>query len=76
MSDIVVFSSLDTIIGRGVYEEVEVALENNKDVYYLLDNSFYKITLKDFLKINIIYSETNSFRKYASIKDLEKYVRS
>lgn len=76
MSDVLVFSSLNTIIGRGVYEEVEVALENNKDVYYLSDKNFYKITLKDFLKINIIYNETNSFRKYASTKDLEKYIRS
>ena len=76
MSDVLVFSSLDTIIGRGVYEEVQVALENNKDVYYLLDNDFYKINLKDFLKINVIYNETNSFRKYASTKDLETFIRS
>ena len=76
MSDVVVFSSLDAIIGRGVYEEVQLALEDNKDVYYLSDNNFYKITLKDFLKINIIYNETNSFRKYASVNDLEKFIRS
>ena len=75
MSDILVFSSLNTIIGRGVYEEVQLALEENKDVYYLLDNNFYKINLKDFLKVNIIYNETNDFRKYASTKDLEKLVR-
>ena len=75
MSDILVFSSLNTIIGRGVHEEVQLALEENKDVYYLLDNNFYKINLKDFLKVNIIYNETNDFRKYASTKDLEKLVR-
>ena len=75
MSDILVFSSLNTIIGRGVYEEVQLALEKNKDVYYLLDNDFYKINLKDFLKVNIIYNKTNDFRKYASTKDLEKLVR-
>ena len=75
MSDILVFSSLNTIIGRGVYEEVQLALEENKDVYYLLDNNFYKIDLKDFLKVNIIYNKTNNFREYASTKDLEKLVR-
>ena len=75
MSDVLVFSSLNTIIGRGVYEEVQLALEKNKDVYYLLDNNFYKINLKDFLKVNIIYNKTNDFRKYASTKDLEKLVR-
>ena len=75
MSDVLVFSSLNTIIGRGAYEEVQLALEENKDVYYLLDNNFYKINLKDFLKVNIIYNKTNDFRKYASMKDLEKLVR-
>ena len=75
MSDVLVFSSLNTIIGRGVYEEVQLALEKNKDVYYLLDNNFYKINLKDFLKVNIIYNKTNNLRKYASMKDLEKLVR-
>ena len=75
MSDILVFSSLNTIIGRGVHEEVQLALEENKDVYYLLDNNFYKINLKDFLKVNIIYNKTNNFREYASTKDLEKLVR-
>ena len=75
MSDILVFSSLNTIIGRGVYEEVQLALEENKDVYYLLDNNFYKINLKDFLKVNIIYNKTNNFREYASTKDLEELVR-
>ena len=75
MSDILVFSSLNTIIGRGVHEEVQLALEENKDVYYLLYNNFYKIDLKDFLKVNIIYNKTNDFREYASTKDLEKLVR-
>ena len=75
MSDILVFSSLNTIIGRGVYEEVQLALEKNKNVYYLLDSNFYKINLKDFLKVNIIYNKTNDFRKYANTKDLEKLVR-
>ena len=75
MSDILVFSSLNTIIGRGVYEEVQLALKKNKDVYYLLDDNFYKINLKDFLKVNIIYDKTNNFREYASIQDLEKLVR-
>ena len=75
MSDVLVFSSLNTIIGRGVYEEVQLAVEKNKDVYYLLDSNFYKINLKDFLKVNIIYNKTNNFRKYASMKDLEKLVR-
>ena len=75
MSDVLVFSSLNTIIGRGVYEEVQLALEKNKDVYYLLDSNFYKINLKDFLKVNIIYNKTNDFRKYANTKDLEKLVR-
>lgn len=75
MSDILVFSSLNTIIGRGVYEETKLALENNKDVYYLFNNNFYKITADTFLKVKIIYNETKSFRKFASVSDLEKSIR-
>ena len=75
MSDILVFSSLNTIIGRGVYEETKLALENNKDVYYLFNNNFYKITANAFLKVKIIYNKTKSFRKFASVSDLEKSIR-
>lgn len=75
MSDILVFSSLNTIIGRGVYEETKLALENNKDVYYLFNNNFYKITADTFLKVKIIYNKTKSFRKFASVSDLEKSIR-
>ena len=74
ISDITVFSSYNGIIGRGVYEEVTVALKNNKEVYYIFENNFYKINSKEFEKVkkfNIVLTN----REYASVKDLEKYLR-
>ena len=74
MSDVTVFSSYNEIIGRGVYEEVTVALKNNKEVYYIFENNFYKINSKEFervKKFNIIITN----REYASVEDLEKYLR-
>ena len=68
------FSSYNEIIGRGVYEEVTVALKNNKEVYYIFENNFYKINSKEFervKKFNIIITN----REYASVEDLEKYLR-
>ena len=74
MSDITVFSSYNGIVGRGVYEEVTVALKNNKEAYYIFENNFYKINSKEFEKVkkfNIVLTN----REYASVKDLEKYLK-
>lgn len=68
-SDIVVFSSIDSVVGRGVYEEVEYALRHNKEVYYLNDcGSIEDFTKKDFYKIELLYNKTKSWVNYARIK--------
>ena len=57
-----------------MYEEVTVALKNNKEVYYIFENNFYKINSKEFervKKFNIIITN----REYASVEDLEKYLK-
>jgi len=61
--DAVVFSSMDGVIGKGVYSEVNRALEQEKPAYYLFHN---KITqLFKFEKIE--NSKTN--RIYAIVKN-------
>lgn len=68
-SDIVVFSSIDNVVGRGVYEEVEYALRHNKKVYYLNDcGCIEDFTKKDFHKIELLYNKTKSWVDYARIK--------
>lgn len=65
--DILVFSTLDDgVIGKGVYSEIEHALNFNKEVY-LLKDKLYKFTMSDYNKIKIIYEDTKSWRRYAKV---------
>lgn len=67
-SDILVFSTIENnIIGKGVYDEIGCALRNDKKVYWLGDN-FVEYLEDDFNKIELIYNDTGSKRKYAIIK--------
>lgn len=66
-SDILVFSTIENnIIGKGVYDEIGCALKNNKKVYWLSDE-FFEYSIGDFNKIELIYGDTGSKRKYAII---------
>ena len=40
-SDILVFSSMDGVIGTGVYHEVEEAKRNGKNVFYIFQNRLF-----------------------------------
>lgn len=40
-SDILVFSSMDGVIGTGVYHEVEEARKEGKFIYYIFHNKLY-----------------------------------
>lgn len=40
-SDIVIFSSMDGVVGTGVYHEVQEARKNGKFVYYIFRNGLY-----------------------------------
>lgn len=40
-SDIIIFSSMDGVIGTGVYHELEEARKNGKFVYYIFRNRLY-----------------------------------
>lgn len=38
-----VFSSISGVVGKGVWSEVGLALEKNKDVYYLIGDELIKV---------------------------------
>ena len=42
LSDILVFSSMDGVIGKGVYTEIETAADFGRSVYYIDQNSITK----------------------------------
>ena len=60
--DVIVFSSMDGMIGKGVFDEVNRALDQNKAVFYLFQNEITQ--LFEFEKIE--NSTTN--RIYATVK--------
>ena len=69
ISDCIVFTTLeDGIIGKGVYEEINYALENKKRVFILKNNIITRFLNNDFKKIDIIYNKTSStWKKYAKV---------
>ena len=69
-SDALVFTTLlDDIIGKGVFEEIEMALNCGIPVYLLTtNNEFMQVTYEDFINdIAIIYEETKTNRRYAEV---------
>ena len=69
ISDCIVFTTLeDGIIGKGVYEEINYALENKKRVFILKNNIITRFLNIDFKKIDIIYNKTSStWKRYAKV---------
>lgn len=67
--NMLVFSSLNNyVIDKNVYEEIKIALEYNKDVYFLApNNEFIRFTSDFFNKISIIVEETKTNIEYAKI---------
>lgn len=61
-SDILVFSSLDGVIGTGVYHEVEEAKREGKIIYYIFHNK-----LNHVFYITRQPEETRSDRLYATV---------
>lgn len=67
-SDILVFSTIeDQIMGKGVYDEIKCALQDNKTVYYLYKDNFSEFTKEYFDNILIIHNESGSNRYYGKI---------
>ena len=69
LSDIIIFTSMNGIIGKGVYYEIKHALDNNKKLYYLNNGIFNTFTYDNFNNIEIIYSITNNNREFAIINE-------
>ena len=62
--DVLVFSSLDGVIGKGVADEIKHALINGKQVFYIFNNMLNKIN-----EINIHPIQSSSSRRiYATFE--------
>lgn len=61
-SDIVIFSSMDGVVGTGVYHEVQEARKNGKFVYYIFRNGLYRR-----FNISMIGDAQRTDRVYASV---------
>lgn len=68
-SDILVFSSMDGIVGYGVYHEVEEARRNDIGVFYIYQNKLYR-------NVSLIKIDENdrTDRLYAFVKWEEIYI--
>lgn len=74
-SDILVFSSVDGVIGRGVYEEILKAEILGKPVYYIYQDELtqgFSIVKKDKPVTDRIYAIVTSNHGLVSKKDFEK----
>lgn len=67
--DMLVFTTLaDGTIGKGVYDEIKCALDNDKNVYHLKqDETVVDFNIEDYEDIEIVVKETGTNRKYAKI---------
>ena len=67
-SDIIIFSSVDGFIGKGVYNEIQRAFWYDKDVYYLSEDRLYKFN--NFNDIEI-FNRGWDWKKFAKVKVFE-----
>ena len=66
--DCVVFSTLeDDIIGKGVYSEINKALEYGKNIFQLNNGKLYIFDREKYNKIELV-DEGKDWRKYAKVK--------
>ena len=62
-SDIVIFSSMDGVIGKGVYEELMEAKRNNKPIMYI----HYDTIISDIFEIGKFKNSSKGDRTYAAV---------
>lgn len=67
-SEAVVFSSINEIVGRGVWSEVKEAISNNKEIYYIHKGGLIKLEKPSFRIIN----KGKDWRMFATVELEEK----
>lgn len=65
-SDIIIFSSMDGVVGTGVYHELEEARKNGKFVYYIFRNGLHLSSNSRF-NVSMIEDAHRTDRVYASV---------
>ena len=61
-SDIVIFSSMDGVVGTGVYHELEEARKNGKFIYYIFRNGLHSV-----INVSILEDAQRTDRVYATV---------
>lgn len=61
-SDIVIFSSMDGVVGTGVYHELEEARKNGKFIYYIFRNGIHSV-----INVSILEDAQRTDRVYATV---------
>ena len=61
-SDIVIFSSMDGVVGTGVYHELEEARKNGKFIYYIFRNGLHSV-----FNVSILEDAQRTDRVYATV---------
>ena len=61
-SDIVIFSSMDGVVGTGVYHELEEARKNGKFIYYIFRNGLHSV-----INVSILEDTQRTDRVYATV---------
>lgn len=61
-SDIIIFSSMDGVVGTGVYRELEEARKNGKIAYYIFRNRLYTR-----YSVSMVEDEHRADRVYAYV---------
>ena len=61
-SDNVIFSSMDGVVGTGVYHELEEARKNGKFIYYIFRNGLHSV-----INVSILEDAQRTDRVYATI---------
>ena len=64
-ADVVIFSSMDGVIGKGVYDELMYAIENDKPILYIFYDHLIGL---DVLNVCVHYDPSNGERTYALVR--------
>ena len=64
-ADVIIFSSMDGVIGKRVYDELMYAIENDKPILYIFYDHLIGI---DVINVCVHYDPSNGERTYALVR--------
>lgn len=64
-ADVIIFSSMDGVIGKGVYDELMYAIENDKPILYIFYDHLIGL---DVINVCVHYDPSNGERTYSLVR--------